>query len=191
MTPPLQTALLGFLVGVFFVEYALGVHAVVPHLYPTFHNPSLLKSKIITSQRTALLSHFKQVLQAPLFAVAAFGISWVLVLMSSLYNSATDVGKRTTHIVTFLVSVIAVGPFVKAALGPAASLLASGKLRLKGDQEVLALYDISFAVAVSGGLFFFALLQNMTADEEAAAPVEKKKKKASAGKKVEEEKKDE
>ncbi|KAJ3023914.1 UNVERIFIED_CONTAM: hypothetical protein HDU68_008406 [Siphonaria sp. JEL0065] len=177
MTPPLQTALLGFLVGIFFVEYALGVHAVVPHLYSTFHNPSLLKSKIITSQRTALLSHFKQVLQAPLFAVAAFGISWLLVIVSSLYNTATDAGKRTTHVLTFLVSVIAVGPFVKAGLGPAASLLATGKLRLKGDQEVLALYDISFAVAVSGLLFLVALLQNMTADEEAAAPVEKKKKK--------------
>ncbi|ORY53171.1 hypothetical protein BCR33DRAFT_711518 [Rhizoclosmatium globosum] len=142
MAPPLQVAVLGFLTGIAFLEYGLGVHAVVPHLYAGFGNASLLKSKL-----------------APLFVPVVVLGAWVVLVVAALFNAATDAQKRGTHVATLLAALVAVVPAVAAFIGPAASIAKTGKAKLAPAQEVQALYDISLAIAVAGFLFFFALIQ--------------------------------
>ncbi|KAJ3061828.1 hypothetical protein HDU79_001129 [Rhizoclosmatium sp. JEL0117] len=178
MAPPLQVAVLGFLTGIAFLEYGLGVHAVVPHLYAGFGNASLLKSKLVTSQRNEILGHFRVLAKAPLFVPVVVLGAWVVLVVAALFNAATDAQKRGTHVATLLAALVAVVPAVAAFIGPAASIAKTGKAKLAPAQEVQALYDISLAIAVAGFLFFFALIQNLTADEaDEAAPKKKKKEK--------------
>ncbi|KAJ3410123.1 hypothetical protein CcCBS67573_g00917 [Chytriomyces confervae] len=184
--PPLQTALLAFLVGIAFVDVALGLHHLAPFIVPGFNNAQLLKSKLVTSQRTEILNVHRVLLAAPLWFFATIGVSYLLLFATSLYNAATDSARRITHILTFVVAVAALVPLALKFKSPALSLRKTGKLKLKADQEVQALYDIGFVVLVDGGLFLLALLSNLEGGGDDAVPEAAPKKKKASKKVVEE-----
>ncbi|KAI8615034.1 hypothetical protein BC830DRAFT_1168929 [Chytriomyces sp. MP71] len=186
---PLQPALLAFLTGIAFVDLALGLHQLIPHLIPGFSNAQVLKSKIITSQRTEILNVHRALFAAPLWFVGTIAAVYALLLVVSLFNAATDGARRSIHILTFAAAAAAAVPIAMKGFGPLASLhIRSGKGKLKPDQEIQALYDIAFVVIVDGGLFLLALLSNLEGGSGDEEPAPKKKAKKVAGDKEKEKK---
>ncbi|KAJ3351699.1 hypothetical protein HDU83_008726 [Entophlyctis luteolus] len=166
MAPPIQTGLLGLLVGVAFVDIAVGgLHHVLPFLVQAYGNPALLKSKIVTSVRLDILVFHRQLLAAPVWFFASLGVAYALLLVVSLFNTAADPRHRSTHMLTFLCAVGGIIPVALKYASPALNLRKAGKGKLSPAQEIEALYDIAFVVAVDGLLLLFAFLSNLTADD--------------------------
>ncbi|KAJ3061246.1 hypothetical protein HDU98_002831 [Podochytrium sp. JEL0797] len=170
MAPPLALA---------FLEYALGLHTLTPYLYEGFTNASLLKSKIVTSQRTAILTHIKALFNAPLWFPATLVVLWLALVCASLFNAAMAKSGRSTHVLTFVVAAAAAVPVGMKAFGPLARINKTGKARVTSTEEIQALYDFGFVVIVDGFLFLFALLSNLTADDDEEEVVVKKSAKKS------------
>ncbi|KAJ3097052.1 hypothetical protein HDU97_005311 [Phlyctochytrium planicorne] len=147
------------LVGVFFVDASLGTYQLFPFLIPAFSDPSLLKSKITASVRLDILNVHKAIFTVPTWAPSAIIVAYALLLITALLNMAVDSKGRFIHLVTGLVSLAPIYPFLRTLSGPAVQL--AGKKRLAATSEAAALYDIGLTVGVSLASFGFALVLNL------------------------------
>ncbi|KAJ3126120.1 hypothetical protein HK100_010429 [Physocladia obscura] len=169
MAPPLQTALVGLLLGVFGTDLALGAYHVAPFVRAAFGNAALLKSKIVGSQRAEILSVHRAILAAPVWFWAGLVGAWALLVGVSLFNAATDKKQtRVSHVATFVCAIAcAIPPLLKRASPVLWLRVTSGRAKLSATEELAALYDIGFVVAIDAALLGLAFLVNLTIDQDA------------------------
>ncbi|KAJ3126119.1 hypothetical protein HK100_010428 [Physocladia obscura] len=160
MAPPLQTALVGLLLGIFATDLALGVHELAPFLLSAHDNVSLLKTHIVGSQRTEILALHRTLIGAPLWFWGGLVGAWALLLGVSLFNSATD---RKIHLVTFVCAIGCALPILlKYKSSPVPRLRnTSGRFKLSSADELVALYDICFIVVIDTALLLIAFVANL------------------------------
>ncbi|KAJ3220410.1 hypothetical protein HDU67_000077 [Dinochytrium kinnereticum] len=180
MAPPLQTALISFLLGILFLDASLGTYQLFPFLVSGFQDPTILRSKIPSSVRGEILTLHKTIFSSlPIWAPATIAVVYVLLLITSLLNTAIDSGRRAVHIFTMILSLAAAAPIaVRVIPGPAMTLVKGRTARLSAAMEPVALYDIGLAVGVASACLGVAFLMNLVDGGEVAdAPKEDKKKK--------------
>ncbi|KAJ3193581.1 hypothetical protein HK101_004592 [Irineochytrium annulatum] len=197
MATPLQPALLAFILALFFVDLAFGLHHVVPFMWAGLSDATILRSKIPSSVRTDImvppLSDFSEVgrlirgllnpqtfhrsvASLPQWAHNVMYISYASLIVIVILNIATDAAKRSIHVLTLIMTFIGSTPLIVVLTGPALRIAAKGK-RLTPAEEIQAIYDIALLVVMGAVSAVFALLLNLstTQDETVEKPTTVKK----------------